>query len=122
DAVQDVETAHALAGCFCLAKKEDLPDVPEGAEGREAGIDGFDVFDERFGDIGRVMEVLDNPGQRLICVTGEEGSFSIPFVDEFVKRIDREGARVEVRIPAGLLGLATKPSQERTEAGVGHED
>ena len=126
DTVEDIGTARALVGCSCLVMRDVLPLLGYDAA-RERPLEGFRVFDKRFGFLGTVEEVLDNPGQKLISVIGESGSLLIPFVDEFVKEVDEGASQVCVEVSSSLLDLAQPPSggvPDRACEGGGatHED
>lgn len=104
DTVQDADTAHALAGCFCLARKTDLPDLPPDAGHDD--LSGYEVHDVRAGVIGTVDGVIDNPGQSLLSVKRPgKGSALIPIVDDFILGIDDDARTIEVSVPDGLLDL-----------------
>ena len=53
--------------------------------------------------LGEVIEFYDLPQGLLLEFRGPKGVHSVPFVDEFVEEVDREGRRIEVRLPDGLL-------------------
>ena len=105
DSVTDAGAAEALAGCYCLVRREDLPDdVVELAEG---GIEGFSVVDSSAGVIGTASSINEMPGQNLLEVSRPDGRdpVLIPLVDEFIDGIDEAERTIFVTIPAGLLDL-----------------
>lgn len=53
--------------------------------------------------LGPVVEFYELPQGLLLEFRTEAGLFSLPFVDEFVHEVDREGKRIEVTLPDGLL-------------------
>jgi ribosomal 30S subunit maturation factor RimM len=54
--------------------------------------------------IGEVVEFYELPqGLLLEFRTGTGVIASLPFVDEFVEEVDREGRFIRVRLPDGLL-------------------
>ena len=105
DSVTDAAAAEALAGCYCLARREDLPeDVVELTEG---GIEGFSVIDSVAGAIGTAASINEMPGQNLLEVSRPDGRdpVLIPLVDEFIDGIDEDSRTIFVTVPAGLLDL-----------------
>jgi 16S rRNA processing protein RimM len=71
---------------------------------------GFAVADESGGRIGEVAGVLDNPAHDILRVRpaggGEE--LLLPMIDEFVRAVDLDGARITVRLPDGLTDIFEK--------------
>ena len=67
-------------------------------------IAGFSVFTADAGELGPIVAFSSNGAQDLLVVRTAKGQFQIPFVDAFVKRIDYEAKRIDMEIPAGLLG------------------
>ena len=60
--------------------------------------------------LGEVAEVLEDGGGLLLSVTAEEGSLLIPFVEEYIRKIDVEKQQIELELPSGLLELCVSPS------------
>jgi len=105
DTVTNIQIAEGLVGCFCLVQREDLPEKIESLYQEENELHGFKVVDDSFGELGVVAEIIENRAQSLIQIQGEERSLLIPFVDEFVKKIDEEHAVISVSIPQSLYDL-----------------
>ncbi|WP_255467427.1 ribosome maturation factor RimM [Raoultibacter phocaeensis] len=101
DSVDSIDAAEALAGCSCLVRRVDLPEGFDACE--EDTIVGYAVIDEVLGDIGTVVEVIDNKAQRLISVDGAMGEVLVPFVDAIVLAIDDDAETVRTRVPRGLV-------------------
>lgn len=101
DSVEDIEAAEALAGCSCLVRRSVLPAGFD--EQDEAGIVGYTVVDEAAGQVGEVVDVIDNRAQQLIVVDGGFGEVLVPFVEAIVCSIDDERKTVVTRMPPGLL-------------------
>lgn len=101
DAVDSIDTAEALAGCSCLARRCDLPVGFD--EQVDEDIVGYAVVDEVVGQVGEVVDVVDNGAQQLVVVDGAFGEVLIPFVDAIVLSIDDERKTVATRMPSGLL-------------------
>lgn len=64
---------------------------------------GFAVRDEADAALGIVSEVYDLPAGPVIEVQGAKREFLLPFRGEYVKHTDRDGRRLVVAIPDGLI-------------------
>ena len=107
EGIKDADTARALVGCRCLARKSDLSGELSRTGDATSDLSGFEVFDNKFGVIGTLSDIEIMPAQRLLKVERIDSSKSvyIPWVDEFVIAIDDIARRIEVDIPQGLLDL-----------------
>ena len=109
DEVCDLAMAKALVGCHCLVERKLIDEELFAEEPRTWA--GWSVVDEKFGYLGEVSEVVDNPGQVLIEVQRKSADADsgttvlIPAVDEFVLSVDVESSTIHVDIPQGLLEL-----------------
>ncbi len=69
-------------------------------------VQNFSVFDRTLGAIGKVTDFSFNGSQDLLVVTSDEGSvFEIPFVDQFVLKIDSDQKVLSVDLPEGLVDI-----------------
>lgn len=66
---------------------------------------GMEVFTVSGVRLGRVTEVYEMSPVDLLEVRGEGREFMIPFRKEFLAEVDREGRRIVVDPPEGLLDL-----------------
>lgn len=106
DTVRDRDVSERLAGCFCLARRADLPEDALPFLDGGTGIEGFEVFDEREGLVGTAERIEELPGQHLLSVRRADGStFLVPLVDEIVLGLDEDARRIDVDLPNGLLDL-----------------
>jgi 16S rRNA processing protein RimM len=64
---------------------------------------GFAVRNEADEPLGIVSAVYDLPAGATIEVQGPEREFLLPYRTEYVKQMDREGRRLVVSVPAGLI-------------------
>ena len=66
--------------------------------------------------VGEVVDLMDMPAQDLLIVREPSGNRAmIPFVEQFVPKVDIEGGRVIVTPPYGLL-----EGEEQVDAGEAH--
>ncbi len=106
--IRSRDAADALAGSFCLVRRDLLPEDYErmGAYGWE--YVGCEVIDASHGSLGYVEEVSEMPTQDLLVVSGPFGEVLIPVVDEFIVSVDLQGGRIETDVPSGLLSLSSQ--------------
>jgi 16S rRNA processing protein RimM len=87
---------------FLATDREELPPLLKG-EVYERELVGFAVRDESDAPLGIVSEVYELPTGLAIEIQGPKREFLLPFRAEFVKETDREGRRLVVVVPDGLL-------------------
>ena len=66
-------------------------------------LEGFAVQNQAGEGLGVVTAVDELPTGVLLEVQGPKREFLLPFKKEFVKRVDREGRRLLVEVPDGLI-------------------
>lgn len=110
--VRDRDTAELLVGSHCLVSRAQLPDDFEDLLRSDASqVGGYRVIDENLGLLGPVVDVLEMPTQDLLSVDHHGEEVLIPFVDEFVVRVDEESGVVYVNVPASLVSLNSTASE-----------
>lgn len=62
------------------------------------------------GDLGRVVDVVEDGGGVLLIVESERGRLPVPFVRAFVAEVDVERRRIELELPPGLIETCTSKS------------
>ena len=94
--VDTVEDANKLRGKTVLLFREDIDDEVIFA----AELIGMEVYakDE---NIGKIVEVLDYPGNSVYVVKGKY-EYMIPAVKAFILNTDMEANRMEVRLLEGM--------------------
>ncbi len=67
---------------------------------------GYKANEETEGLIGEVTEIMENPGQ-LLCVlkNKDEKEIIIPFVEEFIMKIDKRKKEIYFCLPDGMLEI-----------------
>ena len=94
--IDTMEAAQAMRGKTVELYREDIDDEVIFA----AELIGVEVYTE--GEcIGKIVEVLDYPGNSVYVVKGEF-EYMIPAVKQFILEIDMEGNRIEVRLIKGM--------------------
>ena len=106
EGISDRDASEGLAGVELLVPRSA---VPEAAAGRYYLFElvGCRAFDEREGDLGEVIELIEDGGGWLVVVEGEAENgrrrIALPFAEEFLVRVDREAKRIDWRLPEGLV-------------------
>jgi 16S rRNA processing protein RimM len=97
EGVATVEGAQALVGATVEADADEEFDLEDG-EYLVADLLGLSVVDERGVTLGKVDEIMPAPAHDLLRV----GETLIPMVGEFIRSIDFEAKRIEVRLIPGM--------------------
>lgn len=67
---------------------------------------GFVVIDtSNYTQVGRVIGIEENPGNKLLIIEREKNIIYIPFVDQFICKIDYDKKTVFIKSIEGLLDL-----------------
>jgi 16S rRNA processing protein RimM len=106
DGIADRTAAETLTGIELTVPRAD---VPEAAAGSYYLFDlaGCRALDEEEGDLGTVVDVVADGGGWLLVVEQERDGatrrVALPFVEEFLVRVDVAARRIDWRLPAGLI-------------------
>ena len=94
--VDTMEVAQAMRGKILELYREDIDDdVIFAAELIDMDVCCQDVL------IGKIIDVLDYPGNKVYVVRGEH-EYMIPAVKEFILSTDMENNRMQVRLIKGM--------------------
>jgi len=102
---EDRAAVEPFAGKF-LAVPESLVAPPQDGEVWLHELTGFAVQDADGQPIGLVTAALELPGGVTLEIQGPKREFLLPFRKEFVTEVDRDGRRLVVVVPDGLLELS----------------
>lgn len=102
--VTDRDGAEALRGRYLYRPIEELEPLAAG-EVFYHQLLGMEVVTAEGRVVGQIREVYELRPADLLEVRGEAGTHMIPFVDSIVVSVDREGGRMVIDPPAGLLDL-----------------
>ena len=103
EGVPDRTAAEALRGGRLCVREEDLPALPSGQVWLHE-LPGMSVVTEEGEGLGCVHRVLETGGdRRVLVVRGSRGEFLLPFVEQFVRSVDRAARRITVRLIEGFL-------------------
>ena len=96
--VEAREDSEPLVGSTVFARREDLPPPQEG-EYFQGDLVGLKALDEQGVELGQVAEVWSTGPVPNLVIRGAVGELIVPFVDEFVPKVELEQGRVIVRKP-----------------------
>lgn len=106
DGVDDREAAEALRGGVLEILREAVPEAPEGTW-YYFQLVGCRCRDRREGDLGEVVDVIEDGGGVLLDVRAAGRRLLVPFVRDFVREVDPEARRLELDLPEGLVEACT---------------
>ena len=98
------DQAQALAGHDLYLPLDLLPKL-EGNKFYFHEVVGFDVVDSQWGDIGVLEQVIDYPAQPLFQIMKNGTEILVPVIDEVIDKVDREGKKLYITAPNGLIDL-----------------
>lgn len=104
---QDLKTLEAASQLVGTAAYLPLDLLPErsGNDFYSHEVVDFLVVDEEKGELGRVQEIIEYPTQSLIQIIKDEKEILIPIHDDIIKDVDREGKKILIKAPVGLIDM-----------------
>ncbi len=104
DVVADRTEAEKWNGRHLMVPVEELS-APDDGEVFAHELVGMQLLDaDTDAPLGEVVEFYELPQGLLLEFKTASGLASVPFVEEFIDEVDREGRVIRVRLPEGLLG------------------
>lgn len=101
--VDTLEDAQDLVGSCLYLPLDVLPPL-DGNRFYYHEVIGFEVEDINEGALGVLREINDNSAQAILCIDHPSGKeVMIPLVDQFLVEVDREGRKLKVAAPEGLV-------------------
>lgn len=91
----DRDQAEAWRGAQVMLRRGELP-PPEPNEVYQADLIGLTVLGANGERLGRIVEILENPGNPVLRVAGEDRERLVPFVPQVIRAVDVEGGVVEL--------------------------
>lgn len=91
----DRDRAEAWRGAEVMLRRGELPPPPPN-EVYQADLIGLTVLGANGVRLGRIVEVLQNPGNPILRVAGEDRERLVPFVPPVIRAVDVEGGVVEL--------------------------
>ena len=102
--LKTLEAASQLVGTAVYLPLDLLPEK-DGNDFYSHEVVDFVVVDEEKGELGKVCEIIEYPTQSLIQVIKDEKEILIPIHDDIIKSVDREGKKIFIKAPIGLIDM-----------------
>ena len=102
--LKTMEAASQLVGTSVYLPLDLLPEK-DGNDFYSHEVVGFTVFDEERGELGTVQEIIEYPTQSLIQIVIDGKEVLIPIHDDIIKDVDREGKKIYIIAPNGLIDM-----------------
>ena len=102
--IDSTEVAEGYRNKFVYIPEETLEELPEDAYYIKDLL-GLEVYEKNGEKLGSVSDIIKGPGQDLYEIKGEDKTFLLPGVKEFILDIDLAKKRIVVDPPKGLLDL-----------------
>lgn len=100
------EAAQALSGKEIFMRESDL--LPENEAPNVEQYERFEAYqvtDQELGNLGKIAEIVESPGQYLAILEYQGREVSIPLNPVFIQSVDHAAKTVFVDLPEGLLDL-----------------
>lgn len=107
--VADRQAAQGLSGAKLTVSRQEIPPAPQG-EVYHFELIGCRCSDRHSGDLGEVVDVVEDGGGLLLVVSGPQGVVPIPFVQAFIDELNLDSATLRVTLPDGLLEACASTS------------
>lgn len=68
-------------------------------------MEGFTVIDAEFGEVGKLLRILELSGNPQLEIAHEKGNVLLPLQENFILSIDHKQREIRVQAPPGLIEL-----------------
>ncbi len=106
---EDRDAAERLRSAILEVESSEVPPPPEGSY-YYYQLAGSSCVDRTAGNLGRVVDVIEDGGGLLLEIDTGNGKLLIPFVGAYVGEVDVDGGRIELDLPPGLIETCTSTS------------
>ncbi len=100
--IDSIEMASPLIGKTLLLPKKN---VGKEEEDDSLHVEDYLIIDAQYGELGRVLEMVEYPYQTLAKIIWQSREVLVPMVDEIVLEINDKKKTVLVQLPEGLLEI-----------------
>ena len=104
----DPEEAAVLRGLDLEVPRAEVPKAPSGTY-YQYELLGCLCRDGEV-ELGRVVEVVEDGGGLMLIVAGEGRRVPVPFVKEFLRRVDVAAGEIDLSLPPGFLEICASGS------------
>jgi 16S rRNA processing protein RimM len=109
EGIEKIEATDTIVGSEMYLPLNKLPKL-KGKQFYYHEVIGFEIYDIKLmKSLGSLKAIYESSGQDLFAIDHNETEILIPIVDEFISKIDREGKKIEISAPDGLLDVYLNP-------------
>jgi 16S rRNA processing protein RimM len=101
DINNEKETVQIIGKDVYIEKK----DLPKNIELDKLSFVGYKIIDKNLGQLGLIEGVSSNSIQDIFHLTYKNKLVLIPFVENFIDKIDKENSTIYINTPPGLIDL-----------------
>ena len=98
EGIDDINEAIAYKGDMVYVNRDDIE--VDGILNED--LIGIDVYTQ-YGFIGTIETIMKSNAHEILVIVGDHKKHMIPYVEEFVKRIDLSKHRMDIEVIEGLL-------------------
>ena len=107
--IDDRDRADELRGAELAVARDRVPAAPAGAY-YHFELLGCRCRDRRDGDLGEVVDLVDDGGGLILVVDDGSRRVPLPFVASFVAAVDVVAGTIEFELPPGLVDICASRS------------
>ena len=104
----DPDQAGELRGLDLEVPRAEVPKAPSGTYYQYELLGCLCRNDGE--ELGRVIEVVEDGGGLMLIVAGEGRRVPVPFVKEFLRRVDVAAGEIDLALPPGFLEICASGS------------
>jgi 16S rRNA processing protein RimM len=105
----DRDRVESWRGAVLEGRRSEAPKPPEGSFYFYQLI-GCTCRDRIAGPLGEVVSVVEDGGGLLLEIEEERRTLLVPFVAEYIERIDPDSQRIDLHLPSGLIEICASRS------------
>jgi len=103
------EAAEELRGSRLEVERSRIPAAPPGHYYHYELV-GCRCFEAEAGELGEVVELLEDGGGHLLQIRRGGRDLLVPFVEAFLERVDVAAGRIDLNLPPGLIETCVSES------------
>lgn len=103
DDINTIQAAEKLAGCRFMIELKKGEKASE--KDQLKSIENYKVIDQNFGELGKVLEIMELPMQTILRLEFRGKEILIPLNEETLIGINKRKKIVELAVPDGLIDL-----------------
>ncbi len=107
--ITDRARAETLRGAVLEVKRSAVPKAPAGSY-YFFELVGCCCIDAVLGELGEVVDVIEDGGGVLLAVRSGAREVLVPFVDAYLVAVDVDRGQIDLQLPEGLIEACTSSS------------